>query len=80
MAKDDSPNGREKKHNLYRRHPRAHISALVLIALPEYKFIISGDRYDNVVYFLISSSISTLFVAVDGCTTLMVELPKSHNT
>lgn len=32
-----------------------HISALVVIGLPEYKSTISGDLYDKVVYFSISS-------------------------
>lgn len=79
MARVDSPNGNWKKHSLYRRQPKAQISDFVVIGLPLYKSIISGARYDNVVYFFISSSISiTLWLSLLR-NTLTVAEPKSHN-
>lgn len=56
IANDDSPNGNVKKQSLYSKQPSAQMSDFVVILLPEYKSIISGERYANVVYFLISSS------------------------
>lgn len=53
------------------------MSDLVVIGLPEYRSTISGDLYDNVVYFLISSSISVTDGQTEdvGLTTFVVALP-----
>ena len=55
------------------------MSAFVVIVWPLYKSTISGERYDNVVYFAISSSTSfTPWVC--GFRNRAVALPKSHRT
>ena len=43
IARVDSPKGNVKKHNLYNKTPRAHMSNLLVRVFPEYKSIISGD-------------------------------------
>ena len=79
MASVDSPKGRVKKQSLYNKQPRAQMSNLLVKGLPEYSSIISGDRYDRVVYFLISSSTEVIPILL-GFNTFAVAEPKSHRT
>ena len=55
------------------------MSNLLVNGFPEYKSIISGDRYDKVVYFFISSSTDVIPILF-GSRIFAVAEPKSHKT